>query len=92
MVEIVLSIIFGGGMIGLGLYSLIIWKVIKSDYSIIKATLVDRFFIGSTSPRFRIKNNWCCTMEYTINNKEYRREIFVEKKSPLANRSYRKRT
>lgn len=87
MVEMILSIIFGGGMIGLAVYNLIIWKLIKSDSSVIKAKLVARSYGGRNGN----KSIWYCTMEYTINNKEYRRDIMVGKESPLYYRSYRER-
>ena len=87
MVEVVLSIIFGGGIIGLGLYILISWKLLKSDYSIIKAKLVNIIYRGIG---YKYKRG-CTIIEYTINNKEYRRTITVEKESPLYYRNYRER-
>ena len=81
MVEIVLSIIFGGGIIGLGLYNLIIWKLIKSDSSMVKAKLVDRFYVYRGS-RYGQQG---CVVEYTINNKEYRTKLIVTKEAPLYN-------
>ena len=84
MVEFILSIIFGGGIIGLGLYNFIIWKLIKSDSNVIKAKLVDRFYVYCGS-RYGQRG---CVVEYTINNKEYRTKLVVTKEAPLFNRNY----
>lgn len=81
MVEIILSIIFGGGIIGLRLYNFIIWKLIKNDQSMVKAKLVDRFYVYRGS-RYGQRG---CVVEYTINNKEYRTKLIVTKEAPLYN-------
>ena len=86
MVEMILSIILGGGIIGLGLYNLIIWKLIKTDSILIKAKLVDRFYVYRS--RYGQRG---CVVKYIINNKEYRTKLIVTKEAPLYNRNYWKR-
>ena len=87
MVEMILSIISGGCMIGLGVYNLIIWKLIKRNASVIKATLVGRFHVR----RGNIYGQQGCVIEYSVDNREYRREVIVTKETPLYNRNYWKR-
>lgn len=79
MVEKVLGIIFGGGIIALGIYNLAIWRLIKKEASIIKAKLVDRFHVRRGS----IYGQQGCVIEYTVNNVQYRERIIVTKKAPI---------
>lgn len=84
MEGMILSIIFGVCIIGLGVYNLIIWKLIKCGSTVIKTTLVERFYVY----RGNLYGQQGCVIEYTINNREYRTKLIVNKESPLYNRNY----
>ena len=86
MVEKILSLMLGGTVIGFGIYNLIIWKLIKNEGCVIKAKLVGR----CPTYRGRIYGTKGCVVEYTINDKEYRRELIVTKDAPLYYRNYGK--
>ena len=81
MEEMILSIILGVCIIGLGVFNLIIWKLIKCDSSMIKATLVDTFYLHGKG-KYGQRG---CIIEYTINNREYRKKIVVKREAQLYN-------
>lgn len=73
------NIIFGVLIIGLGIFNLIIWKMIKTDSNVIKATLVDRFYVR----RGHIYGQKGVVIQYTVDDREYITKIIVSKNSPL---------
>lgn len=81
MVEKVLACILGGGIIALGIYNLAIWRLIKKEASIIKARLVDRFYVHRGS----MYGQQGCIIDYIIDNKVYSQKIIVTKNAPIYN-------
>ena len=73
------TIIYGLCIIALGLYNIIIWKIIKKYGVSKKAKLIDRFFVRS---RF-INDRKGVIIKYNVNNRDYISKIVVYKNSDL---------
>ena len=75
------TIIYGLCIIALGLYNIIIWKIIEKYGVSKKATLIDRFFVRSEL----INDRNGVIIKYNVNNRDYISKIVVYKNSDLYN-------
>lgn len=75
------TVILGFCIIALGLYNIMIWKIIEKYGVSKKAVLIDRFFVHSRY-NFILKGEGV-VIEYNVNNRNYISKIIVNKNSGL---------
>lgn len=74
------TIILGICIIVLGLYNIIIWKIIKKYGISKKVELIGRFFVPY---KYRFLSSEGVIIKYNVNNRDYIKKIVVKKDSNL---------